>query len=79
VITFSNVLGSNVPKTLEKVIALANTLDANLVLCKENTQNGFRVFNSLNQGNPQKPQNQEAYCINLQKLTKIILLERIIK
>ncbi len=32
---------SNVPNTLEKVIALANTLDANLVLCKENTQMVF--------------------------------------
>jgi hypothetical protein len=53
---------SNVPDTLEKVIALANTLDVNLVLCKENTQNGFRGFNSLNQGNPQKPHNQEVYC-----------------
>jgi hypothetical protein len=28
--------------TLETVIALANTLDVNLVLCKESTQNGFR-------------------------------------
>jgi hypothetical protein len=53
---------SNVPNTLEKVIALANTLDVNLVLCKESTQNGFRGFNSLNQVNPQKPHNQEVYC-----------------
>jgi hypothetical protein len=53
---------SNVPNTLEKVIALANTLDINLVLCKESTQNGFRGFNSLNQSNPQQPHNQEVYC-----------------
>ena len=30
--------------------------------CKENNQNGFRGFNSLNQGSYQKQHNQEVYC-----------------
>ena len=51
---------SNIPNTLEAVIALANSLDVTLLMCKETTPNGFRSFNTLNQGNYQNKHTQEV-------------------
>ena len=54
---------ANTPNTLEAVIALANSLDVNLLMCKDNAQSGFRSFNSFSQGNSQgKQHNQEVWC-----------------
>ena len=53
---------SNIPNTLEAVIALANSLDVTLLMCKETTPNGFRSFNTLNQGNSQNKHTQEVWC-----------------
>ena len=53
---------ANIPNMLEAVIALANTLDVGLIMCKENTPNGFRSFNTLNQGNSHNKHTQEVWC-----------------
>ena len=54
---------ANTPNTLEAVIALANSLDVNLLMCKDNAQSGFRSFNSFSQGNSQgKQHTQEVWC-----------------